>query len=281
MSPLPQELHQKLPAISDLKKTSQVLKKHQVNTVCHEAKCPNRLFCFASKSATFLALGKNCSRACRFCATQKGALLPPDPKEPEKIAGCAKDLNLQHIVITMVTRDDLTDGGASHLVKILKAVKKQNKNCSLEILTSDFQGDFQALDLVLQEKPDIFNHNLETIKRLTPKIRDKKASYQRSLEILSHAKKSGQCRFVKSGLMVGLGEKPEEVKKTLEDLYMAGCDIATIGQYLPPNKNNYPLQEYISQEIFYEYETFGKKIGFKKILSSPLVRSSLNAAGLI
>lgn len=281
MSPLPKELHQRLPSTIDLKKTTQLLKQSGLSTVCEEALCPNRLFCFSKKRATFLALGKKCSRNCLFCAVPKGKLLPPDPEEAKIISDCAKKLGLKHLVITMVTRDDLADGGASHLVNILKAVNKNNPAVTVEVLTSDFQGDLKALDLVLQEKPAIFNHNVETIQRLSGKIRDRQADYQRSLTILSHAKKSALCQFVKSGFMVGLGETVKEVEETIKDLHLAGCDIITIGQYLRPTKKNYPLKKYISKALFEKFAAFGHQLGVKTMLCHPLVRSSLNAEQML
>ncbi len=277
----PRQLHQILPRAEKLKETSLFLKKTHLHTVCQEAQCPNRLFCFAKKRATFLTLGKYCSRNCLFCAVSKKAkLLPPDPQEPSNIALCAKKLKLNHIVITMVTRDDLKDGGAYHLAQIIKLVKKQNPQATTEILTSDFSGNLEALEFVLQQKPDIFNHNLETVERLTCKIRDQKASYEQSLKILTYAKKSQHKRLIKSGLMIGLGETFQEIKNTIRDLALVGCDIVTIGQYLSPGKKHYPIKKYWPLKNFRDLADFGRKIGIKTMLASPLVRSSLNAEEL-
>lgn len=282
MSHLPKQLHQRLPLKSELGKTSGFLKDSRIFTVCEEASCPNRLFCFARKRATFLALGKYCSRNCLFCAVaHKKKLALPDPEEPAKIALCAQKLGLKHIVITMVTRDDLQDGGARHLVRIMQKSRQENPAATLEILTSDFQGNLRNLDLVLNEKPAIFNHNLETVARLTPKVRDKKASYQRSLKILAYARRKAHKTRIKSGFMVGLGESVKEIKQALEDLQSVGCDIVTIGQYLPPGRGYYPLKKYYDLKLFEEFSGFGKKLGIKTVLSNPLVRSSLNADQLV
>ncbi|MFA5249846.1 MAG: lipoyl synthase [Parachlamydiales bacterium] len=283
MTKLPSTLHLPLAACSKAPKTLTLLKKYLLHTVCQEANCPNRLFCFSQQRATFLALGNFCTRACAFCllglAKAKNKLPAPDPEEPAKIALCAHKLNLKHLVLTQVTRDDLEDGGAEHLAQIIRAVKKKLPQITSEVLSSDFQGCFSAADKLLKEKITIFNHNLETTSRLTPYLRDPKASYTRSLALLNYVKKQNLCQ-VKSGLMVGLGEKPGEIKKALEDLKAAGCDLVTIGQYLPPSKKNYPLKEYVSLKQFQEYQNFGRKLGFKKILAFPLARSSLNAEEL-
>ena len=262
-------------------KTEKILKKNNLNTVCSEAKCPNRADCFSKKTATFLALGKKCTRNCAFCNVdfdKNPSFINSD--EPKKIAKCIQELKLSHAVITMVTRDDLTDGGASHIANIIKEIRDKTPKVTIEVLVSDFLKNFNSIDIVLNEKPDIFNHNIETVKRLTPKIRHI-ANYKNSLEILKYAKNSKKSKFVKSGIMVGLGEEKKEVFETIKDLHKVHCDILTIGQYLQPNKKKYPVKKFIHPSVFKEYEAFAKKIGVKNILSSSFVRSSYNASKLL
>ncbi len=276
----PSWLHRNLPRGGALAKTGDLLKKYQLNTVCEEAKCPNRLECYSKKTATFLALGKECSRNCGFCdidfsKTPKG----PEADEPKRIALSVKELGLKHVVITMVARDDLVDGGATHIAEIIQETRAHNKGCTIEVLTSDFDGSFAALDTVLEAKPEIFNHNIETVERMTPRVRHK-ASYARTLRLLEYVKKSGKTDFVKSGIMVGLGESKEEVFATIDDLYRVGCSIITIGQYLQPNRRKLLVKDFIHPDTFKEYETYGHKIGVKHMHCGPFIRSSYNAASV-
>jgi lipoic acid synthetase len=273
----PSWLHRKLPLGGQLFKTGEIVKKYKLNTVCEEAKCPNRFECYTKKTATFLALGKACTRNCGFCdidftKTPKA----PELDEPERIASSVKELGLKHAVITMVARDDLPDFGAAHMGRIVVAVREQNPDTTIEVLTSDFSGDLQALDLVLKEKPEIFNHNIETVRALSPRVRHK-AQYDRTLAVLQHAKQSGLPIFVKSGIMVGLGETAAEVEQTIRDLYEAGCDIITIGQYLQASKSKLLVKQFVTPEQFKAYEEFGLKIGVMFMYSGPFVRSSYNA----
>ncbi|HEU64136.1 MAG TPA: lipoyl synthase [Chlamydiae bacterium] len=272
----PEFLRKKLP-IGPLNKTIETIKKHNLHTVCTEANCPNRFECFSKKTATFLALGKECTRACSFCDIDF-AKKPkkPDPLEPFNIAKSAKILELRHIVITMVARDDLEDEGANHLCKIIQEVKKLNPESTIETLTSDFSCRFDLIDLVLDQEVDIFNYNIETVERISPKIRHK-ATYSNSLKILKYAKESKKVKFVKSGLMVGVGETKKEVFQTIKDLKEAGVDIITIGQYLSPNNKKYPIKSFITPKEFQEYKDFAKKIFVKNIYAAPYVRSSYNA----
>jgi lipoic acid synthetase len=254
--------------------TEELLHKEKIFSVCEEAKCPNRAECFSKKTATFLLLGNLCTRSCGFCNVQWSKTpLPPDPEEPIKIAKIVQKLSLRHVVLTMVTRDDLQDGGAYILVKAIREIRKQAPLCSIEILSSDFGGNLSSLDLVLNEKIEIFNHNVETVKELSQKIRNK-ADYQRSLNLLLYAKKSKKTLFVKSGFMVGFGETVEQAKNTLKDLYLHGCDLVTIGQYLRPNSKKLPVKEYVAPEIFKTYEKYGYEIGLKGVFAAPFVRSS-------
>lgn len=273
----PSWLHRKIPKGGNLFKTSGILEKYRLNTVCEEAKCPNRLECYSKKTATFLALGKECTRNCGFCDIDFSKQ-PKDPEEdePQRIALSVKELGLQHVVITMVARDDLPDGGASHIAKIIRLIRHENQEVSIEVLISDLSGNRSAADLILEERPEIFNHNIETVRSLTPRVRHK-AQYDRTLELLSYAKKSGKTEFVKSGIMVGLGESDQEVFVTIDDLYSAGCDIITIGHYLQAHRHKLRVKAFITPEQFKAYEEYGYSIGVKFMYSGPFVRSSYNA----
>jgi lipoic acid synthetase len=273
----PKWLHRQIPQGGHLFKTEAILEKYRLNTVCEEAKCPNRMECYSKKTATFLALGKECTRNCGFCNIDFAKQpKPPEAEEPLRIALSVKELGLKHVVITMVARDDLPDKGAKHIALIIQEIKKAVPEVSIEVLTSDFSGDLSALDLVLNESPDIFNHNIETVRSLTPRVRHK-ATYQRTLDILRHAKNSRKTEFVKSGIMVGLGETEEEVKETIVDLYQAGSDIITIGHYLQPHRHKLTVKAFITPDQFKKYEAFGYEIGVKHMYCGPFVRSSYNA----
>lgn len=277
-SRFPKWLHHSLPSGIALNQTNQILQKYRLNTVCEEAKCPNRMKCYSKNTATFLVLGSACTRACGFCDIDfTKTPQAPDVTEPKRIALCAKELGLKHVVITMVARDDLSDGGVSHLITIVREMHSLSSQTTLEFLTSDLMGNFSALDLLLQEKIAIFNHNLETVERLTPRIRHK-ATYCRSLSLLQHASSHpSRNYFIKSGIMLGLGEEEQEVKATLKDLYDSGTDIVTMGQYLQSNKNRLRVKSFISPEIFKSYEEYGLSIGIRFMYCGPFVRSSYNA----
>ena len=253
------------------------MEKYKLNTVCEEAKCPNRLECYTKKTATFLALGKECTRNCGFCDIDFSKTpKPPETDEPARIAASVRELGLKHAVITMVARDDLPDKGASHIAAIIRAIREVNPNVSVEVLTSDFSGDLTALDIVLAEKPDIFNHNLETVRTLSPRVRHK-AEYDRTLSVLRHAKQSGQAYFVKSGMMLGLGETSDEVKESIRDLQEVGSDIVTLGQYLQANRIKLRVKEFIHPDLFKAYEEYGLSLGIKHMYCGPFVRTSYNA----
>ncbi|MBI3508244.1 MAG: lipoyl synthase [Chlamydiia bacterium] len=273
----PEWLRRKLPPGGQIFKTNAILEKYQLNTVCEEAKCPNRLECYTKKTATFLALGKACTRNCGFCdidftKTPKA----PEADEPERIALSARELGLKHVVITMVARDDLPDQGAAHIAAIIREVRKHNQGVTVEVLTSDFSGNLAALDICLSENPEVFNHNIETVRALTPRVRHR-ATYDRTLLVLSHAKQSGKSRYVKSGIMIGLGEQESEVEETIRDLHRAGCDIITIGQYLQPSRHKLRVKSFIRPEQFKRYEAYGLSLGIKHMYCGPFVRSSYNA----
>lgn len=273
----PKWLHRPLPKGSDLLKTHQIVNNNRVHTVCEEAKCPNLFECYSKKTATFLIMGKECTRSCGFCDIDfSKAPKSLDPDEPERIAESAFQLGLRHVVITMVARDDLADGGASHLALVIQAIRKKLPEVTIETLTSDFAGNLAAASLVIQELPDIFNHNLESVRRITPQIRHK-ATYDRSLTVLSHVKKEKPTMIVKSGIMIGLGEREEEVIETLQDLAKAGCDVVTIGQYLQASHKKIAVKEFVHPDLFLKYEQEGKKLGIPNVYSGPFVRSSYNA----
>ena len=276
----PKWLHRTIPRGGNLFKTDTIVKKYGLNTVCEEAKCPNRLHCYSHQTATFLALGKACTRNCGFCDIDfTKAPQAPEPDEPERIAASVQELGLKHVVITMVARDDLLDGGARHIAHIIRAVRVKNSGCTIEILTSDFSGNFEAVDVVLNENPEVFNHNIETVRALTPRVRHK-ATYDRTLTVLRHAQASGKARYIKSGIMVGLGETEEQVLETITDLHNVGCDIVTIGHYLQANQKKLTVKSFVTPEQFKKYEEFGNSLGIQQMYSGPFVRSSFNAGEL-
>jgi len=257
-----------------------------LNTVCVSAKCPNRHECWNSGTATVMILGDVCTRACRFCAVKTGRGRPVDFGEPTRVAEAAEKLNLKHVVITSVTRDDLPDGGASAFAETIRAVRERTPNVVIEVLTPDF---LEHLDTVLDAGPDVFNHNLETVKRLQKTIRPQ-ASYEQSLATLRRAAENpprpsatppreGNPRkiLIKSGMMLGLGETDEEIFQTLEDLYAAGCRLLTLGQYLAPTRKHHPIERFISPEHFDELAARAREIGFEGVAAGPLIRSSYRA----
>ena len=278
----PSWLHRKLPKGADLWKTKKVINNNRLHTVCEEAKCPNLLECWSRNTATFLILGKECTRSCGFCdidfsKTPKA----PEKNEPQRVADSVKQLGLKHVVLTMVARDDLPDGGAHHLAHVIKEIRNQISGVTIETLTSDFAGNQDAWETILNTKPEIFNYNVETVRELTPRVRHK-ATYDRTLQLLRYVKthRKNSHMLVKSGLMVGLGETEEQVETTISDLKTSGCDIITIGQYLQPNRNKLRVKSFVTPEQYKKYEEYGYSIGVKKMYCGPFVRSSYNA-GLI
>ena len=272
-------------------RTSEILKDLCLHTVCEEAGCPNINECFSQSTATFMILGNLCTRNCRFCGIKKvspspssppvkggekrGGGLPIDNTEPARVAEAAERLGLKYVVITSVTRDDLVDGGASQFADTIFAVKEKIPDVKVEVLVPDLQGFEKSLKTVLSAKPDVFNHNLETIERLYPEVRPQ-ANYRRSLKVLRFAKEAGF--ITKSGMMLGFGERKEEVVKAMQDLREVGCDLLAIGQYLQPNKKCSSVERFISPKEFSEYEEIGEKLGFASVVSGPFVRSSYHAA---
>ncbi len=257
-----------------------ILKKYSLNTVCEEANCPNRIECFSKKTATFMILGSQCSRNCRFCNVSHSKLEIVNEKEPENIANATIELGLKHVVITSVTRDDLKDGGAGHFANVIKAIRAKNKDIAIEVLIPDLKGNKDALKIVTDEKPEIINHNIETVPRLYSEVRPQ-AIYERSLVVLQELKNLDSSIYTKSGMMVGLGETFDEVVQTMKDLRKVNCDFLTIGQYLPPSKEHYPLKEYVTPETFKRYKEKAIELGFKFVASDPLVRSSYKAADML
>ncbi len=266
--------------LKQLREVKVLLRKYKLNTVCESARCPNQGECFGRGQVTFMIMGDICTRNCKFCAVRNGTPLPLDHQEPFRVAEVVKRMDLDHVVVTSVTRDDLPDGGANHYCSTILTLKRLKNLKTVEVLTSDFGGCLESLREVLRLEPNIFNHNLETIPRLYPEIRPQ-ADYERSLDIIREASTFQRGLKTKSGLMVGFGEQPEEVEDVLFDLKKAGCSIVTIGQYLRPELNNIPVYEYVDEKTFLRYETFGKKIGLEAVFSSPFVRSSYRADMMI
>lgn len=258
-------------------KTSQVvglLNEKHLHTICSSGMCPNRGECWGNGTATFMIGGNICTRNCRFCNVPSGRPLPLNEKEIEEIVSSVKSLGLKHVVITSVDRDDLPDLGASHWAKMIRRMKEECSGVTMEVLIPDFQGRTDLIDMVIAERPDVISHNMETVRRLTPEVRTF-AKYDMSLGVIEHIAKSGIRS--KSGIMLGLGETEEEILQTMDDLLSVGCEVMTIGQYLQPTKDNFPIQEYVTPEKFAEYGEIGRRKGFRHVESAPMVRSSYHA----
>ncbi|MFQ6031549.1 MAG: lipoyl synthase [Candidatus Zixiibacteriota bacterium] len=253
-----------------------LLADSNLHTVCQEANCPNMNHCFGNRTATFLILGNICTRGCKFCDIKKGRPLPVDLDEPKRVAQAVKKLGLEYAVITSVTRDDLPQGGAPLFAQTIQEIKNLIPDCKTEVLIPDFLGSFDSLKIVLDEKPDILNHNLETVKRHYPQVR-KGADYQRSLNLFRIAKNHDPNLITKSGIMVGLGETWAEIIELMRDLRNVGCNLLTIGQYLSPSREHLPILKYYHPDEFAELKRIGKRMGFLHVESGPLVRSSYQA----
>ena len=258
----------------EFSKVKKIVAENQLHTICQSGNCPNMSECWNAGTATFMILGEICTRSCKFCATQTGRPLPPNPAEKIKVARAIRLMKLKHCVITSVDRDDLPDGGAQIWADTVEEVRKENPGTTIEVLLPDFKGQKEDLDKVLAVKPDITSHNLETVKRLTPMVRSA-AQYERSLDVIRWIREAGLK--TKSGIMVGLGESFEEVLECMDDLASAGCQIITIGQYLQPTLEHLPVEEYIHPDVFARYKEEGLKKGFQIVESNPLVRSSYHA----
>jgi len=253
-----------------------LLKNRGLNTVCEQANCPNINECYSKKTVTFMILGNVCTRNCTFCTVTKGVPQVVAEDEPDLIAQSVLELNLKHVVITSVTRDDLPDGGAGHFVRVIDAIRKMANNVTIEVLIPDFKGDISALQKVVSAKPNVINHNVETVPNLYSSVRPM-AIYKRSIELLNNVKKLDAGISTKSGIMVGLGETEEEMLGVLGDLRKVSCDFLTIGQYLAPSKNHHPVIEYIHPDIFEKYKEIAYSMGFSHVESGPFVRSSYHA----
>ena len=275
----PPWLKQRLPSGSVHEKFSSLIGKAQLHTVCQKAQCPNIYQCFSRKTATFMIMGDRCTRNCRFCAVAHGPDNPPDPEEPVRIAGMVRDLNLDYVVITSVTRDDLPDGGAFFFVRTVKEVRRKVPHALVELLIPDFQGNKDALRSITEVRPDVLNHNIETVPRLYSIVRPE-AIYQRSLNLLKQVITFDSGIITKSGLMLGLGELPEEIRNTLQDLLEAGCQLLTLGQYLRPTKDHLPVKRFIPPKEFDHWRKIALKMGFTEVASGPFVRSSYQAKKL-
>ncbi|MDI6602426.1 MAG: lipoyl synthase [Thermoanaerobacteraceae bacterium] len=259
----------------ELEKMQVFLSDMSLNTVCQSADCPNIGECFAKRTATFMIMGNICTRGCRFCAVDKGHPLPLDEDEPRRVAEAARKLGLRHAVVTCVTRDDIPDGGAEHFAKTINELRKIS-GLTVEVLVSDFMGNEESIKTVVMARPDVINHNIETVPRLYSKVRPK-ADYQRSLNLLKRVKELDDNILTKSGIMVGLGELEDEVVEVMQDLRDINCDMMTIGQYLRPSEKHIEVAEYVTPEQFKRYREIGYQMGFKYIASGPLVRSSYHA----
>ena len=270
----PDWLKIKLPQKDSYAEVKKLVRDNNLHTICTSGSCPNLGECWDAGTATFMILGDICTRACKFCAVETGKPLAVDKNEPIKLARSIKALKLKHCVITSVDRDDLPDGGASFWAEVITKIKELNPQITIEVLIPDFNGNTEHIQLVVDAKPDIISHNLETVRRLTPDIRTK-AKYDRSLQVLKYIADSGVR--AKSGIMLGIGENFDEVLETMDDLRAVNCEVMTIGQYLQPTKQNMEVQEYVKPEIFEQYRKAGLAKGFRFVESSPLVRSSYHA----
>jgi lipoic acid synthetase len=274
---LPEWLRIALPTSDGFAQTRNLLGELKLHTVCESAKCPNHWECWSKGTATFMIAGDRCTRACGFCAVSTAKPLALEADEPRRVAEATRRMRLRHIVITAVARDDLADGGADHFRKTVEAVRELNPGIVIEVLVPDFNDHDESIETVLTANPHIFNHNLETVRRLTPEVRHR-ATYDRSLRVLRKVKnRRGETIYTKSGMMLGLGETGEEVVVALEDLRRAGCDILTLGQYLQPTLKHLPVTEFIAPEVFEAYGHIARNLGFVHVASGPMVRSSYHA----
>lgn len=270
----PNWLKIRLPEGKNYAFVNSIVKEHHLHTICESGKCPNIGECWGNSTATFMILGDTCTRSCKFCNTKSGKPDSLNPNEPKEIAEAIFLMKLKHTVLTSVDRDDLTDLGVKHWCKCIQEIRKQNPNITMETLIPDFDGKHEILDLLIAEKPEIVSHNIETVRRLTPQIRSK-AKYDTSLEVISYLSKNNIR--TKSGIMLGLGETDEEILTTMNELVKTGCEILTLGQYLQPTINHWPVDRYVSHEIFNTLKEEALRIGFKQVESGPLIRSSYHA----
>jgi lipoic acid synthetase len=273
----PSWLRVRAPAGENYTKVKQSLRSLNLHTVCEEARCPNISECWGTGTATIMIMGEICSRGCRFCAVNSGKPVLLDTGEPERVAKAIKEWGLRYVVITSVCRDDLEDGGAEHIAKTIKAIKLLSPTIIVESLIPDFRGDDSSITKIVKSKPEVISHNIETVSRLSPKVRDARASYEQSLLVLKKIKDINSLIYTKSSIMLGLGESEEEVIQTIKDLRSVGVSILTIGQYLQPTPKHLPLVEFIAPEKFNWFKEIAEQMGFVYVASGPLVRSSYRA----
>jgi lipoic acid synthetase len=276
LNPRPPWLKVRAPSGEKVEKVAEVLRRYGLRTVCRDARCPNVGECWGEGTATVLILGGTCTRGCAFCSVVPGTPRPPDPYEPVRVASAVAELGWTHVVVTSVTRDDLEDGGASRFVETVKEIRNRAPSSAVELLVPDFGGNREALGRVVAARPQVLAHNVETVPRLYPEVRPG-AVYSRSLELLASAHGIDPRMELKSGLMVGFGERAEEVVSVLEDLHAAGVRSVTLGQYLPPSRNHRPVTEYLTVEAFAAHADAARRIGFSRVAAGPLVRSSYKA----
>ncbi len=272
----PPWLKVRIPAGADYRRVPELLRRGGLHTVCEEARCPNQGECFSRGTATFLILGDRCTRDCRFCSVAHGPSGPPDPDEPVRVAEAVREMGLHYVVITSVTRDDLADGGASLYAETIREIRGRSPAVLVEVLIPDFQGDRHALQTVLEMRPDVLNHNLETVPRLYRSVRPG-AAYRRSLELLERVGAHDPAIPAKSGLMLGLGESSGEIEETLRDLRGAGCSLLTLGQYLQPTRGHLPVERFVPPDEFEAWRRVALDLGFTEVASGPFVRSSYRA----
>lgn len=275
----PRWLSRKLPTASEYEMVRSLIRDGRLHTVCQEAKCPNQFECFSNRTATFMILGSRCTRNCRFCNVASGPDGPPDSEEPRRVAEAAERMKLKYVVVTSVTRDDLADGGAGLFAETITRIRERIPDALVEVLIPDFQGDAKALQTVLAARPDVLNHNIETVPRLYDRVRSQ-ADYRRSLELLHRVTVFAPDIPAKSGMMLGLGETEAEIRQTLADLYQAGCRYLTLGQYLQPSRDHLPVDRFVPPEEFDRWREEALAVGFTDAASGPFVRSSYHAKEL-
>ncbi|MBM4003431.1 MAG: lipoyl synthase [Planctomycetes bacterium] len=277
---LPDWLRREFPTGNGNQFTANLLAEFGLETVCQEARCPNRMECWSHRTATFMILGKICTRPCGFCSVERGKPAPPSLDEPERLAEAAQRLGLRHVVVTSVTRDDLEDGGAEQFARCVGAIRRTT-GATVEVLTPDFRDNLPALDTVLASAPEVFNHNTETVPRLYRSVRGPKSDYRWTMKLLRHARQSDPRIKTKSGLMLGLGESTAEVLDVLADLREVGCDFLTLGQYLQPTFDHLPVVRYVTPQEFAELGDLARSLGFSQVASGPFVRSSYHAREMV
>ncbi len=274
----PDWLKVRVPSGGGYEKMKAIVRRTKLATVCEEARCPNIAECWGGGTATVMLMGEVCTRACRFCHVKVGAPPPLDPMEPVNLALAVKEMDLEYIVVTSVNRDDRPDGGASHFASAIRELKTQSPKTTVEVLIPDFQGRQDALALVAEARPHVVAHNVETVERLSPKVRDRRATYQQSLDVLRYLKQRPEKLYTKTSIMVGLGETPEELSQAFQDCREAGVDVLTLGQYLQPSQYHLRVEKFISPDTFEEYKKVAESYGFLYVAAGPLVRSSYRAA---